>query len=72
MKSVQKSTKYKDDKKFAKKILSGKNSSKKKKIHQPNIIPPSLFLVGGFVGYLDVGESLFGIPRGVSRTCQLQ
>ena len=30
MKSVQKSTKYKDDKKFAKKILSGKNSSQKK------------------------------------------
>ena len=35
MKSVQKSTKYKDDKKFAKKILSGKNSSKKKKFTNP-------------------------------------
>jgi hypothetical protein len=33
---------------------------------------PDAFLVGGFVGYLDVGESLLGITRRISWTRQLE
>ncbi len=33
--------------------------------------PPPL-LIGGLVGYLDVGESLLGVPGGISWPGQLQ
>jgi hypothetical protein len=33
---------------------------------------PHAFLVGGFVGYLDVGEALLGITRRISWTSQLE
>jgi hypothetical protein len=33
---------------------------------------PLAFLVGGFVGYLDVGESLLGITCRISWTSQLE